>query len=90
MAKKDLIRNLADKTGLTQSNIGAVLDAINAEAKVSLSATGEFDIHGLVTLKKVHRNDRKGRNPKTGESITLAAKDTVTAKPAGAIKNMFS
>ena len=78
MNKKQLIETLAARTGqsmaITESMVNAVLDVASA----TLAAEGEFVMHGLGKLKVRHRASRQVRNPRTGETLTVPPKKTVS------------
>lgn len=51
-------------------------------AIATVAAQGEpVTIRGFGTFKEKHRNQRTGRNPRTGEPITIAARKQLTFKP---------
>ena len=80
MKKAEFVKAVADKTGETQASVKAHIDAIAEIINEELNATGESSVPGIV---KFHVNDkpaRLGRNPKTGESITIPACRKVTCK----------
>lgn len=80
MKKSDLVKHLAAETGQPQYVIDNVLVALNKVAERKLKANGEFSVHGFVTLKIKDKPQRKGRNPATGEAITIPARRVVVAK----------
>ena len=81
MNKGELVSAIADKAGLTkdqaESALSATLDAIQGALKnddsVSLVGFGTFSVS--------KRDAREGRNPRTGETIQIAAKNVAKFKP---------
>ena len=81
MNKGELVSAIADKAGLTkdqaESALSATLDAIQGALKnddgVSLVGFGTFSVS--------KREAREGRNPRTGETIQIAAKNVAKFKP---------
>jgi len=73
MNKTQLIDVVATKTGLKKKEadaaVGAVIEAI-AEA---LKAGDKVQLIGFGTFEVKERGAREGRNPKTGEAMTIAA-----------------
>ena len=73
MNKTELIAAIADKSGLTKADaekalntfIDVVTDALSDGDKVQLVGFGTFEIG--------KRAERTGRNPQTGEEITIPA-----------------
>lgn len=82
----DLIAKIADKSGLTKGDaenaLRATIEAITEAVKV-----GEgVQLVGFGTFEVKERGARTGRNPKTGETITIAASKAVTFKASKALK----
>lgn len=91
MNKKDIIKAIVDKhADFTQKEVGIIVDEfldviqdeISKGQKVSLAKFGTFEV--------VHRPAREGRNPQTGEPMTIAASDSPKFKPAKAFKDFVN
>ncbi|PAX06431.1 HU family DNA-binding protein [Sphingomonas lenta] len=85
MNTKDLAKSVAEKHGVTERQarevMGSLLDGI-AEA----AAKGEeVSLPGFGKFKDMP--ERSGRNPSTGEAITIAASKKLTFTPAKALKD---
>lgn len=80
MTKDQLVNKLAENTGETKAAVTAILKNLKEIVLEELKEVGESTIHNLVVLKVKDRAERVGRNPKTGEVLTIAAKKVVTAK----------
>lgn len=86
MTKKEFEQKVAEKTGeslkCTSNMINAVFDTLT-----ECIATGDsIAIKGFGTFEKSHREERKGRNPRTGEETVIAACDVPKFKAAKALK----
>lgn len=85
MTKSQILDYMAKKTGLTKKQAGLFLTEFvklaYKEAKKS------FVIPGLGKLVLVERKARQGRNPKTGEIITIPAKKVVKFRVAKQAKD---
>lgn len=81
MNKGDLINKIAENAGITKGQaedaLGAVLDGITSALKSDDSVT----LVGFGTFSVSKRDARTGRNPQTGESIQIAAKNVAKFKP---------
>ena len=79
MNKTEIIEKVAKKTGLTKKDTAAAVDAIFSTAPKDgiianeLAAGRRVQITGFGTFQTRKRKKRMGRNPQTGESITIPA-----------------
>lgn len=85
----ELVGALAETTGLTKAKAKEVLDA-HAELLVSeLKTNGSVQLAGIGKLKMGERAERQGRNPSTGEAITIKASKTVKFSGGKRFKDGF-
>jgi len=71
--RSELITAVAEKSGVTQSDADAILNAFG-DVLVEAVAKGEaVKLPGLMTVERVERAARTGRNPRTGEALEIAA-----------------
>ncbi len=80
--KAQIARALAEKTGFTNGEVSVVLDALSDLVIEDLSpgGPGSVTVAGLIKVDVVAqtaRPERQGRNPATGEAITIAARPAV-------------
>lgn len=87
MNKSQTLNALAEKLGKTRKEAGEMLEALTNLAYSQAKEAGEFTIPGLGKLQKKHRAARMGRNPATGESISIPAKTVVKFRVAKAAKD---
>ena len=81
MTKKEIVRTISEKIGLTQSQtkeivqktFDAVVEALVAEHRIELRNFGVFEVK--------RRAARKARNPRTGDKVFVPEKYVVTFKP---------
>lgn len=90
MNKQELITKLADRTGLTNKKAGEVLEALAELATQELNHGHEVTLPGLGKLAVKHREERTGRNPATGETMHIAAKDVPVFTAAKALKDALA
>ena len=76
-AKGDLDKKAAEKA--VNAVFGAVEDALKAGEKVQLVGFGTFEVK--------ERAEKQGRNPKTGEAMTIAASKMPAFKAGKALKD---
>ena len=90
MNKTELIAAVAEKSGLSKKDseaavvatIAAITDALKAEDKVQIVGFGSFE----VKKKAAHM----GRNPRTGEEITIEASKTASFRVGKALKDSIN
>jgi DNA-binding protein HU-alpha len=87
MRKPDLAAFIADKADISNAKANDVLSAILDEITNTLSRKESVSLIGFGTFEPRHRNARTGKNPQTGETIQIAASNTVGFKPGKALKD---
>jgi DNA-binding protein HU-beta len=92
LTQPQLLAAVADRAELTKADAKRILEALEAVALDELSNAQKVRIGGLVQLTvrvKPAQKKRPGRNPATGEEITIAAKPAsvdVLARPLARAK----
>lgn len=88
MNKKELIDEIAARTGHAKASIDATLASLGDIARAQLTRPGaELVLPGIGKLKAVAKAARTGRNPKTGEEIVIAARTAVKLTVAKELKD---
>ena len=87
MKYSELIGEIASEAGTSQRQTAEVLSVLRDTISQELASGGEIVIPGVGKFVLSHRAERKGRNPQTGEVITIPARQAVRFKPAQALKN---
>lgn len=86
MNRVELNQTVAQAAEITQAQAKAAVDAA-LEAIVAAVAAGErVQLPGFGTFESRERAARTGRNPRTGEELTIAASVAPAFKPASAFK----
>ncbi len=86
MNKKELIAAVAEKTGATKVNAEAAINAVVEAISEELANGGEISLTGFGSFKVKERAARNGRNPLTGEAISIAASKAPVFKAGKALK----
>ena len=86
MTKLELTHALKTKTGLPLTAINDVLNSLASVAEKELRQGQDFPLPGIGKLCVVHSGARKGRNPQTGEEITIPAGKKVKFAPYKSLK----
>ena len=86
MNKSDLIGVVAEKTGMTKKDIEKVVNAVFDGIAESLTKGDKVQIIGFGTFDVRDRKEREGRNPATGETITIPAAKVPVFKAGKALR----
>jgi DNA-binding protein HU-beta len=91
MNKSDLVDSLADKTGITKADASRAVDALfSTDEGIIARALKKGDrvqITGFGTFEARKRKARTGRNPRTGESIKIAASKSPSFRAGKGLKD---
>jgi len=85
MTKAQILKNLAEQCDLPKKTVVEVVETLVGLAYKE--AKNGFTIPGLGKLVLVHRKARMGRNPATGEPISIPAKTVLRFRIAKAAKD---
>tara|TARA_R110001599_G_scaffold323498_1_gene535011 strand:- start:15347 stop:15784 length:438 start_codon:yes stop_codon:yes gene_type:complete len=93
LTKSQIVGSVADSTGLSKKQVGAVMDEMHSliERSIKKRGVGEFTIPGMLkitTVKKPARKARKGINPFTGEETMFKAKPASIAVKVRPLKKL--
>ena len=86
MNKSELIAAVAEKAGVTKSAADAAVNAMIDAIGGALKAGDKVAIAGFGNFEVKERAAREGRNPATGEAITIAASKSVAFKASKALQ----
>ncbi len=81
MNKGDLINKIADSANVSKAQASDALNAVLEGIEGALKSGDKVTLVGFGTFSVSHREARTGRNPQTGETIPIAAKNVVKFKP---------
>ena len=90
MKKAEIIEALAEKTGLTKADVARVYEGTFELFKEELGKGNDVAVAGFGTFKVSERAAREGRNPQTGETMTIAASKNPKFKAGKALKDMVN
>ncbi|PLA76545.1 DNA-binding protein [Ligilactobacillus agilis] len=85
--KQDLINAVAEKTGFSKKESTTVLNTILNEIEYILVSGDKLQLIGFGNFEVRQRSARKGRNPQTGEEITIPASKVPAFKPGKELKD---
>ncbi len=86
MNKNELIAEVANTAGMSKIDAGRALDGVIDSISASLTAGDEVRLVGFGTFGVANRRASQGRNPRTGEPITIKASIQPKFKAGKALK----
>jgi len=93
MTQTQLVTHLSEQTELSKADVKSVLGALEETILSEIASAEKFKLGGLVQLEvklKGATKAREGRNPATGEAMTISAKPAsvqLKARPLAKAKN---
>ena len=87
MNKSELIEAIAQAADVPKAQASRVLDAMTSVVGDALSEGQQVSMVGFGTFMVRERPARSGRNPRTGETIKIAASKTPAFKAGKALKD---
>jgi DNA-binding protein HU-beta len=73
MTKSEFVDKVAAQSGLSKKDAGAAVDAVISSIEDALKSGEEVSFTGFGKFHVADRGAREGRNPRTGETMTIAA-----------------
>lgn len=90
MNKAELVDQVAEKTGATKADTNKFIDAFAEVLTSGLQKKERIAVPPLGVFDTSDRKARKGRNPQTGEEISIPATTVVKFKPSKALKEKMA
>ena len=87
MNKSELITAISEHANLSKADAGRGLDALIKTIETTLKTGDSITLVGFGSFDVKDRAERTGRNPQTGQEITIAAAKTPSFKPGKALKD---
>ena len=90
MNKSELITDIAEHANLTKADAGRALDGLTETIEATLKTGDSITLVGFGSFEVKARAERKGRNPQTGQEITIAAVKVPAFKPGKGLKDVVN
>ena len=90
MNKTELVAAMAKETNLSKKDVEAVLKSFTDVVASELKKGGKIQLVGFGTFEVSERAAREGRNPQTGETMTIAASKAPKFKAGKALKDLVN
>ena len=90
MTKADLVGQIAARANMTKAAAERSLNAMLESVQEMLAEDGKLTLTGFGTFVAETRQERQGRNPRTGDVITIAASKVVRFRPGKMLKDALN
>ena len=90
MTKQNLVNYIAEETGMTKADATRALDPVLNGIEEGLKSEGKVTLTGFCTFATQHKEARQGRNPRTGEAVTIPARTAVSIKAGAKLKDALN
>ncbi|MEE4451702.1 HU family DNA-binding protein [Novosphingobium resinovorum] len=90
MNNNDLAEAIAEGAGVTKTDARKIVDAVFAAIGDAAAKGEEISLNGFGKFKVKDTPEREGRNPATGEAMTIKASRKLAFTPAKAVKDKLN
>ena len=90
MTKRELVIRVANKLGMTQSDVSKVIEATFETISQALAEGKRWELRDFGVFEVKTRASRIGRNPRTGAQVPVPERKVVTFRPGKKMKEIVS
>src|SRR6476660_4852421 len=90
MTKADLVERVAREADMTKKDAEQLVEIIFDSITDTLNKGEKIELRGFGSFRVRERNSRKGRNPKTGDAVSIPAKRVAYFKPGKELKELIN
>ena len=90
ITKAEIIDNLHNEIGINKSECKILIEDFFEEIKTALINNEEVKLSGFGNFELIDKKARPGRNPKTGEDVTISARRVVTFRAGNKLRKKIS
>lgn len=90
MTKADIVGRVNETTSFTVKESVELVELVFETIKGTLQQGENLKISGFGNFEIRQKADRKGRNPQTGEAITISSRRVLTFKPSAVLKGSLN
>ncbi len=87
LTKADMAESLFNELGLNKREARELVDVLFEDLRSALTSGEQVKLSGFGNFDLRDKNQRPGRNPKTGEEIPITARRVVTFRPGQKLKS---
>jgi len=90
MTKADIVEQIHTNIGLPKKDSAEMTEAVFSIMKTTLETGETLKISGFGSFVVKQKSDRRGRNPQTGEAITIQSRRVLTFKPSTVLRQAIN
>lgn len=90
LTRKELTETLSEKLGFSQSSCSQLVDSFLDSMKQSMVSGESIKLVHFGTFTVRNKSPRRGRNPRTGETITIKKRQAVSFRPSKKLREMVN
>jgi len=90
MTKADIVEAIQRSNGFSKREASDMLETVFSIMKSTLESGEKLKIAGFGNFVVKQKADRRGRNPQTGEIITIGARRVLTFKPSTILRQALN
>ena len=90
MTKNDIIESVYEELGIPRKDCGRIVESLFDLVKNDLSKGKDVMISGFGKWAVKAKKKRRGRNPQTGEALTIGARRVVTFKSSTVLRDAIN
>lgn len=90
VTRKELALSVTEKLGISQRNSAQIVDTVFATLKSTLINGESIKLVQFGSLNVRDKSPRRGRNPKTGESMTITKRQMINFRPSKQLRERLN
>ena len=90
MTKRELVIRVANKLGMTQSDVAKVIEVTFETISQALAEGKRWELRDFGVFEVKTRASRIGRNPRTGDQVPVPGRRVVTFRPGKKMKEVVA
>lgn len=90
MTKIDLVEKISEQMGVKKIEAVDLVESVLSLMKQTLETGETLKISGFGSFVVKQKKDRRGRNPQTGEAITIEARRILSFKPSNMLRDAIN
>ena len=90
MTKRELVIRVANRLGITQSEVGKIVETAFEALSQSLAEGKRWELRDFGVFEVKTRASRIGRNPRTGDQVPVPQRRVVTFRPGKKMKEAIT